>query len=171
MSDVLEILKRGDNSLEALLRALLLDSENKVPAERLRIVGALAEGAIIESGSNANGEYVRFANGLQVCMSTINVTGINVQETLKIWAKEDYTPPAAFTGEPYVFITRCDARTSDNKRIHAGFSTHGTAGMVIWNTGESPDFQHPGVAVRGEGSSGLIVASATVQVVAIGKWK
>ena len=33
----------------------------------LRIVGALAEGAIIEQGSNANGEYTRFANGLQIC--------------------------------------------------------------------------------------------------------
>ena len=167
----MEILKRGDNSLEALLRAVLLDSENKVPSDRLRIVGALADGAIIEQGSNANGEYVRFANGLQICMSTINVTGINVQETLKIWAKEDYTPPAAFTGEPYVFITRCDARTSNNVRVHAGFSTHGTAGMVVWNTGESPDLKHPGAAVRGEESSGLIVASATVQAIAIGKWK
>ena len=36
MSDVLEILKRGDSGLEALLRAVLLDSDNKVPAERLR---------------------------------------------------------------------------------------------------------------------------------------
>lgn len=171
MSDVMTFSKRTAAGLEEVLRTLLLDSENKVPAERLRIVGAVADGAIIEQGSNANGEYVRFANGLQICMSTINVTGINVQETRKIWAKEDYTPPAAFTGEPYVFITRCDARTSNNVRVHAGFSTHGTAGMVVWNTGESPDLNHPGAAVRGEESSGLIVASATVQAIAIGKWK
>ena len=67
MSDVLEILKRGDNSLEALLRAVLLDSDNKVPADRLRIVGALAEGAIIESGSNSNGNWCRLSDGTQWC--------------------------------------------------------------------------------------------------------
>ena len=34
----------------------------------------LADGAIIEQGSNANGEYTRFANGLQICFATVNVT-------------------------------------------------------------------------------------------------
>ena len=67
MSNVLEILKRGDSSLESLLRAVLLDSDNKVPADRLRIVGALSAGNVIERGSNANGEYVRWADGTQVC--------------------------------------------------------------------------------------------------------
>ena len=67
MSDVMTISKRNAAGLEEVLRTLLLDSDNKVPAERLRIVGALADGAIIESGSNANGEYTRFANGLQIC--------------------------------------------------------------------------------------------------------
>ena len=40
----------------------------------MRIVGALSEGAIIEQGSNANGEYTRFASGLQICFATVNVT-------------------------------------------------------------------------------------------------
>ncbi len=55
MSDVMTFSKRTAAGLEEVFRTLLLDSENKVPAERLRIVGALADGAIIESGSNANG--------------------------------------------------------------------------------------------------------------------
>ena len=70
MSDVMTISKRNAAGLEEVLRTLLLDSENKVPAERLRIVGALANGAVIESGSNANGEYVRFADGTQSCWGT-----------------------------------------------------------------------------------------------------
>ena len=78
MSDVMEILKRGDNSLEALLRAVLLDSENKVPSDRLRIVGALSAGAIIERGSNANGEYVRWADGTQVCWQKESLEGISI---------------------------------------------------------------------------------------------
>ena len=38
-----------------------------------RIVGALSAGHIIESGDNANGNYVRFADGTQVCWN-INLT-------------------------------------------------------------------------------------------------
>ena len=67
MSDVMTFSKRTAAGLEEVLRTLLLDSENKVPAERLRIVGALTSGHIIESGSNANGNYVRFADGTQWC--------------------------------------------------------------------------------------------------------
>lgn len=59
MSDVMTFSKRTAAGLEEVLRTLLLDSENKVPAERLRIVGALAEGAIIESSVNANGYYIK----------------------------------------------------------------------------------------------------------------
>ena len=101
MSDVLEILKRGDNSLEALLRAVLLDSDNKVPAERLRIVGALADGAIIESGSNANGNYVRFADGMQWCWGskTITLTS-NVVNNIHKMTYDGVVFPAAFTDSP-----------------------------------------------------------------------
>ena len=67
MSDVMTFSKRTAAGLEEVLRTLLLDSENKVPAERLRIVGALSDGAIIESGANANGEYTRWADGTQIC--------------------------------------------------------------------------------------------------------
>ena len=92
MSDVMEILKRGDNSLEALLRAVLLDSDNKVPAERLRIVGALTSGHIIESGSNANGNYARFADGTQVCWGSYPHS-FNTTDTIQ---SVQITFPAAF---------------------------------------------------------------------------
>ena len=52
MSDVMTFSKRTAAGLEEVLRTLLLDSENKVPADRLRIVGALSAGAIIEQGKN-----------------------------------------------------------------------------------------------------------------------
>lgn len=98
MSDILEILKRGDNSLEALLRAVLLDSENKVPAERLRIVGALAEGYIIESGANVNGNWVRFADGTQVCWQkeTLNVAITIASGNIYISDVITWTFPAVF---------------------------------------------------------------------------
>lgn len=116
MSDVLEILKRGDNSLEALLRAVLLDSDNKVPAERLRIVGALSDGAIIERGNNSNGDWVRFADGTQICQGDRAYSGL---DTSQLFNTVPVTLSAAFAntnyfvyglatgypGHPGVFIT------------------------------------------------------------------
>ena len=69
MSDILEILARDDGGLASLLKSVLLDSEGKVPADRLRIVGALASGAVMESGSNANGSYIKYADGTMICFS------------------------------------------------------------------------------------------------------
>lgn len=96
MSDVLEILKRGDSGLDAMLRAVLLDSENKVPADRLRIVGALSAGAIIEQGENANGEYVRFANGLQICRFSSGRLGASYATSVTV------TFPAVFSEGPVI---------------------------------------------------------------------
>ena len=171
MSDVLEILKRGDNSLEALLRAVLLDSDNKVPAERLRIVGALSDGAIIESGSNANGEYVRFADGLQVCMSTISLTGLDVAPDEVVFQKSEYTPPAAFIGTYDVLIANATATNNDSAYQASeilGITFSGNA-VLLYNTGNSGGHVHAGYAVRNGGP--YYVLSATIRVVAIGKWK
>ena len=85
MSDVLEILKRGGSGLDALLRAVLLDSENKVPAERLRIVGALSDGAVIESGSNSNGYWLKLADGTLVCWNQVSEQGVALSPSVRFW--------------------------------------------------------------------------------------
>ena len=85
------ISKRTASELEEVLRTLLLDSENKVPSERLRIVGAIDDGAIIEEGSNTNGEWVRLANGTQICLYRGTTTKAENSADGKI-----FTFPAAF---------------------------------------------------------------------------
>lgn len=80
MSDILEILARGDGGLASLLKSVLLDSEGKVPADRLRIVGALASGAIIESGSNANGRYIKYADNTMICTQVANLGTMTVTQ-------------------------------------------------------------------------------------------
>ena len=171
MSDVMEILKRGDSNLESLLRAVLLDSENKVPAERLRIVGALADGAIIEQGSNANGDYVRFANGLQICMSTVSLTGLDVAPDEAVFQKSQYTPPAAFIGTYDVLIANAIATNNDSTHQATeilGITFSGNT-VLLYNTGNSSGHVHAGYAVRNGGP--YYVLSATIRVVAIGCWK
>lgn len=68
------------------------------------VVGAMAGGAIIERGSNANGEYVRFADGTQHCRSTLNFAGFGAGLRTVSWTypASFYNPPAIF-GAPLAF--------------------------------------------------------------------
>lgn len=63
--------------------------------------GGLPTGAVMESGSNANGSYIRFADGTQICsrkqLSTLSGAG------------ETWTYPASFSASPVAFAT---ARTA-----------------------------------------------------------
>ena len=96
------ISKRTAAGLEEVLRTLLLDAESKVPAERLRIVGALSAGAIIERGSNANGEYVRWADGTQVCWQKESLEGISITNAMGNSYRSNlitWTFPAQFSSQ------------------------------------------------------------------------
>ena len=66
-------------------------------------VGGIPTGQIVERGSNANGRYVRFADGTQICtFSTTHALG----SALGTW-----TLPAAFTDSLY-FVTLAMPRAS-----------------------------------------------------------
>ena len=65
-------------------------------------------GAVIQRGSNANGEFVRFADGTQICTRlvfrasepmTTAVAGIHVSDS------SDYAFPASFAANPVVSLT------------------------------------------------------------------
>lgn len=68
--------------------------------------GGVPTGALIEHGSNANGEYVRLADGTQIC--TLNLTGsvdvTNAEGALYSSASYTWAYPAAFAagGSPVV---------------------------------------------------------------------
>lgn len=65
------------------------------------IVGRVSEsagvpvGAIIESGSNANGDYVRYADGTQICAHTLTLPYFNTTRLQATW-----TYPAQFESAP-----------------------------------------------------------------------
>lgn len=61
------IAKNVLGALGGKVKVPVLDSELKLPAECMRIVGALDAGSIIEQGENANGEYTKFADGTMIC--------------------------------------------------------------------------------------------------------
>jgi hypothetical protein len=55
-------------------------------------------GAIMESGSNANGEYVKFANGTMICTRATTFD-------FSIASRKDYYFPANFITQPYAFVS------------------------------------------------------------------
>lgn len=67
--------------------------------------GGIPTGALVERGSNANGEYVRFADGTQICTYTTGAIGATtVSGNSWISSASTWTYPAAFVAgsEPVV---------------------------------------------------------------------
>lgn len=63
-------------------------------------------GAIIERGSNANGEYVRFADGTQICWNRAAASGANAVASGPLFStpQELMSYPAAFASAPAGFV-------------------------------------------------------------------
>jgi len=85
--------------------------------------GGVPTGAIIESGSNANGEYVRFADGTQICTSPL-LTGGNVDIAYG---------PIASTGEitwtfPAPFITMPNTSGVEKANVGGCWVVRGQSG-------------------------------------------
>lgn len=66
--------------------------------------GGIPTGAVIERGSNANGEFVRYADGTQICTFTAPAIDCNsaTGAMFQTAAASTWTFPAAFTASPAV---------------------------------------------------------------------
>lgn len=58
--------------------------------------GGVPTGAVVERGSNANGQYVRFADGTQICVHVLASSAVGQQS---------WTYPAAFSANLYNLAT------------------------------------------------------------------
>lgn len=85
MAQILTIAKKVAGALGTKVKVPVLDAELKLPPEVLRIVGAVAAGAIIESGSNANGQYIKYADGGLICTNTPVLLGYAIPPDQLSW--------------------------------------------------------------------------------------
>src|SRR5690606_40412336 len=69
--------------------------------------GGVPTGAIIESGSNANGDYVRWAGGVQECWTVMSGGS----------STRSWTFPASFIAAPVVSIAMEIGRASCRERV------------------------------------------------------
>jgi len=108
--------------------------------------GKVPTGAIIERGSNSNGEYVRFADGTQICVISIaDSTG-----------SYTWTYPAAFIAIP--IIASQAIYSSDTTFVLSGYSGLSASNAIIKTFNVSA------------GSITLRLTSIVLRILTIGRW-
>ena len=146
MPDKYIIQRRTASGVENVAELPALES-GKIDLSWLPVVGSMGS-AIIERGSNANGEYIRWADGTQVCMdsATIVIPAGNVS-----YAQGYTTYPAAFITTPKVVVSAARSEITN---------------IVLYSTG-STDF-----ALRITLNSAQDTAfNGNFYYIAIGPWK
>ena len=120
--------------------------------------GGVPTGAIIESGSNANGEYVKYADGTMLCFVSLSYATIAA-----VSQDENYTFPATFAALPNFQITIQDNRDG----------TIGTSNATrVSNVSESLPTTNSG-RIRAKAISGLsFVTGGTweIGIMLFGRW-
>jgi hypothetical protein len=108
----------------------------------------LSEGALFESGSNGNGSYTRFANGMQICWLPEFAPSASADAT--------WTYPAVFSVSPGIFSTLFGVSGTTMQSVK--FNDKGTSTVDFVMTSAST------------GSSTITQITGTINVLAVGVW-
>ena len=113
-------------------------------------------GMIVESGSNANGEYVRWGNGLQVCWGSVDIGPINIAYGTNVYRSTPgiWIYPALFSAHPSASGIVMLKEGSGLAAYISGDGVMATNRFTFYGT-------------RGSSSS----ADYTAYLLAIGRWK
>lgn len=121
-------------------------------------VGGVSTGAVIERGSGAGGDYVRFADGTQICTATL-VLGYDADWALKL----DWAFPVDFASAPSLSIAVDADSLAGGSAIGAGgISFAGFEGVAASGARATVYAATGNVFAAGE--------SCEVSVTAIGRW-
>jgi hypothetical protein len=117
------------------------------------IVGTVSQsagtptGAIVERGTNANGEYTRFADGTQICSHSFVTDATNEQ----VW-----TFPAAFSASPQTTANVAGSSSTSLQGVKISSISATTAGFRVTSITS--------------GSSTVSQIAATIRMIAVGTW-
>lgn len=152
-TDVISVNKGGTGATTANAAADALGAYRKET-----LLGTVSQtagvptGAVIERGSNANGEYVRFADGTQICNAALTDTALPANATTQL---PNWTYPAAFAALPASFVAGRPDASSD-------FS-----GVTYRDSDGSTGLTHVGFSVRNGATAQNYVET---RIGAIGRW-
>ena len=117
-------------------------------------VGGVPTGALMERGSNANGEYARFADGTQICTHSITIVSGVVSAVGNNFMSDSYgwSFPAAFVNLPAI-------------------SGHPSTQLTVtWATLGSTATTTASTSFRAMRSTSTAATTGTIEVLAIGRW-
>jgi hypothetical protein len=100
----LEMLNTKTSTMEGIVAAQGDEIGAILPITRDKLVDDVLSGLIVESGSNANGEYVRWGNGLQVCWGSVDIGPINIAYGTNVYRSTSgiWIYPSLFSAHPSV---------------------------------------------------------------------
>ena len=127
--NVVPINKGGTGAITAPLARDALGLKSASLADLVGTItqtGGIPSGAVFQSGSNANGEFIRFANGWQICTQNTTATvAVNLGPASGLYyGSANWTYPAAFVVTPVPF---CSANSGGVLTINLSPSTTLTA--------------------------------------------
>ncbi|PWE51911.1 hypothetical protein DEM26_02850 [Thioclava sp. NG1] len=121
-------------------------------------VGGVSTGAVIEQGSTASGDYIRFADGTQICSAQLSLSYV------ADWAlKEDWAYPAQFAQAPCLSVALDADSLAAGSAISAGALSFAGVEAVTSSGARA-------VVYAANGASFLSGESCDLSVTAIGRW-
>ena len=100
------------------------------------IANTLASGAIIEQGSNANGRYIKYADGSAIAYKTTHTTGLSILK--QTWYRLT-VPPSPITFVTSTTQVTIAGRRSDGNPVYVyGGVENGGAKYGVYNPGVGP---------------------------------
>ncbi len=159
--------RRTASGLETVAELPMLAGD-KIDISLLPVVGTMGS-AVIESGENANGRYIKWADGTMICTHTY-VREPKYSDYL--FYTREWVLPIANVGTVYKFVVGFGATTNDsptaNHGVYTSIGYQGTE-TYVWSTGSNSAAKRLADAIRTGGSYGVV--SYTAYLVAIGRWK
>lgn len=99
------------------------------------LTGGVPTGAVIEQGSNVNGQFTRFADGTQICWQGVSVGGVTAADGAMFTtsANQSWLFPAAFATAPQVWGTGQSSGSASGIAVRAA-PTPTSAAWRPWAT-------------------------------------
>ena len=134
-------------------------------------VGSVKRGAILERGSNANGDYIKFLDGTMLTWGIQVIDAVVAPGQSTSWDSSQQPMPFVGTVVSSVEIAYFTQPSGGGAAIYTVMQNYGLVGSrelkrAALNTGNSPSMSHPGFTI-GELSAG----SYAVFYQSTGRWK
>ena len=144
--------RRTASGLETVAELPMLAGD-KIDISLLPVVGTMGS-AVIESGENANGRYIKWADGTMICTHTY-VREPKYSDYL--FYTREWVLPIANVGTVYKFVVGFGATTNDsptaNHGVYTSIGYQGTE-TYVWSTGSNSAAKRLADAIR---TGGIVI--------------